>query len=370
MLKSAPCLLLCCVAACNSAADPFNRFDNSTQGLTSPVPPRWSLVGRFAPGNANINSPQSVSWAYSTVLARVFNTNSVTVHMQMQGQPEFVVSLDNGTPQPLANGSQTFGGLAAGTEHLVRITKINETSYGTAVFNGISMDAGGAFDEAPAVHDRRIELIGDSISNGYGDLGSSAYCSGSATNEDVTQAYGPLTAAALGADLHVTAWSGRGLIRNLDLSTSGLVPQLWRLAVASDSSTVWDPTSWVPHAVVVNLGTNDFNKGIPDANAFVQGYTQFIATLRTAYGPQTHIFAAIGPMMYGDRLTAGRADIQQVVQTANANGDPNVHFIEFPVQVVASSGAGAGCDYHPNLSTHQSMANSVLVPAIRQALGW
>ncbi|KAM0415668.1 hypothetical protein ACHAPT_013395 [Fusarium lateritium] len=60
---------------------------------------------------------------------------------------------------------------------------------------------------------RKIEIIGDSISVGYG-LDGVLPCTDSAVIQNNGKTYGALAARALDANYSVVAWSGKGLIRN------------------------------------------------------------------------------------------------------------------------------------------------------------
>ena len=330
----------------------------------------WTFEGRVIPGDSNAAAAQIMSWPDSAVIARFKGATSATVKLDADKTAAFEIVVDGQTPVPLTQSSQQVTGLDASATHTLQLIKKTETAYGNGTFNGITLDDGGTFVAPPTAAAHRIEVIGDSISCGYGDLGDNALCAGSASNEDSTAAYGPIAAASLSADLHVTAWSGQGLTRSNTGDTSLTLPMIWRRAVASDSSSTYD-FSWVPQVVVINLGTNDFYTGIPEATVFESAYAQFISEIRGKYGASTHIFCAVGPMLGGDSLTTAEQYVKSVVSTANSGGDKNVHYLEFPVQNVDStSGAGAACDYHPNLATQRSMALDVLVPAIKSALGW
>lgn len=330
----------------------------------------WAFLGRVSPGATDPNAAQTLSWPASGVVSRFTGTSSATVNIEADEQAAFVIVVDGQTPIPVTQAAQQVTGLDAKATHTLQLLKRNESAYGDGKFTGITLGSGGSFVAPPAAAAHRIEVIGDSISCGYGDLGTSAQCSGAAANEDSTQAYGPIAAAALNAEVHVVAWSGQGLTRSNTGDTSLTVPMIWLREVASDSSSTYD-FKWVPQAVVINLGTNDFYTGIPDAKTFETAYAQFISTIRSKYGKSTHIYCAVGPMLGNDSLTTAEQYVKSVVSTANSGGDANVHYMEFPAQNVDSNtGAGAGCDYHPNLTTQRSMALDVMVPAIKQNLGW
>ena len=77
--------------------------------------------------------------------------------------------------------------------------------------------------------------------------------------EDFRSSWAHLTARQLRAELHCIAWGGVGLVQNDDAGTrpdGAAAPALWQRALANEPSAVWDPTAWVPHAVVSSDQSN------------------------------------------------------------------------------------------------------------------
>lgn len=66
----------------------------------------------------------------------------------------------------------------------------------------------GRFLTPPEGPARRIEVIGDSITCGYGVDGADQYCPFSAATENHYRTYAAIAARDLGADLATLAWSG------------------------------------------------------------------------------------------------------------------------------------------------------------------
>jgi lysophospholipase L1-like esterase len=348
---------------------------------TSPVPDTtpytgvpYRFVGRLIPGVSDANAPQTMSWGDSTVVAR-FTGTQITANLTRPAENNnsfFDVVVDGNVVATLDPTLSTYtaSNLTANSPHEVRLKKRNEADYGTAQFTGFTLGVGGAFlQPQAALH--RIEFIGDSISNGYGDLGgTNANCTGVFSNEDTTQAYGPETAAQLNADVMVSAWSGKGVIENNDTSTTELMPQIWLRSDPTDSNSAWTFTNYQPDVVVVNLGTNDFSNGIPDATQFTTAYGTFLQTIRSKYA-QARIYVAIGPMLSGDTRTAAMTDLQAIVATAKStlpNGS-TISLIDFGTQMVDAEGNGAACDWHPTLATHLQMA-SQLATQIKKDMSW
>ncbi len=329
-------------------------------------PPSIRYIGRF---DVSQPSAPTAEWSASAMQARFSGTQ---VSVRLGGSNNYFDVVLDGVVQPVLKtaGQSAYSvgtGLAAGV-HDVLVFRRDEAFDNPATFSGFDFGSGAllAPDPAPA---HRIEIVGDSISAGYGDECPGASTGFTAATENEYIAYGPLTARALGADVHVIAWSGKGLYRNLDGSTTETMPILWQRTIPTDSSSHWDPSQWIPDVVVINLGTNDFNAGGADPSASFQStYLQFVKQLESVY-PGVFIFGAVGPMLGGSSYTSVKTAISNVVSMRSAAGDARVQLVEFPTQNCGSDGSACGCDSHPNAAEHQKMA-TILEAAVRSALGW
>ena len=146
---------------------------------------------------------------------------------------------------------------------------------------------------------------------------------------------------------------------------------LYDRTLPSNDGSSWDFSGPAPDAVVINLSTNDFVPGVPDQGTFVDAYAGLLAKIRSKY-PRAHLFAAVGPMMSDNypegqnALSNARSYLQAALAKRTQAGDPNVHFVEFPVQTEDN---GYGCDYHPSKATHKLMADQ-LATTVRSTLHW
>ncbi|MGK4003196.1 SGNH/GDSL hydrolase family protein [Sorangium sp. So ce1036] len=228
---------------------------------------------------------------------------------------------------------------------------------------------------APAP-DRRIEVIGDSISAGYGVDGPDETCPFTSATENNYLTYGPIAARQLGADATIIAWSGRGAYRNYADEAAPTMPELYGRTLPDEAQPAWDFSSWVPQVVVINLGTNDFSvdkdgKGVNPGEPFREAYAGLVETVRTNY-PDALIFCTVGPMLsdgYPEgtmALSTVRSYITQVVEDRTEDGDDKVRYLEFPEHDGTN---GRGCDWHPSAKTQQLMAQQ-LAEAISAELGW
>jgi lysophospholipase L1-like esterase len=268
---------------------------------------------------------------------------------------------------PLASG------LSSSSSHTVTLAKHDEASFGIVTFGGFVIPGGGyaimpklaepTEPTMPGVNPTKMEFIGDSITCGYGDLGTYP-CDFSASTEDAMVTYAALTAANFSASFHTIAWSGKGVVRNYgDPNTTSVdpMPAYYPLTLGNNFNILWNWSLYVPDVVVINLGTNDYSTNpTPDATTFENGYKNLIATVRSAYGPTPRLFLCCGPMIGNPCCQY----VQQVAMDENAAGDPNVYYVNMMNLMVYPT--DYGCDDHPNQSGHQKMAN-VLIPAIRGA---
>lgn len=71
-----------------------------------------------------------------------------------------------------------------------------------------------------------------------------------------------------------------GIFRNMKRDAQGLtMAQLYnRVLPMSAKDLTWDMTTWVPHAVVINLATNDLSEG--NGNFTEKHQTQFVAAYK------------------------------------------------------------------------------------------
>ncbi|MFZ6029421.1 MAG: GDSL-type esterase/lipase family protein, partial [Chloroflexota bacterium] len=322
-------------------------------------------VGRFTSGDPA--GPRS-AWSATTIKAN-FTGTGISAGLYSSGDNWYNVIIDGIVMAPVHIPSGTSGpvtlasGLAAGN-HSLEFVRRTEAWVGDVQFSGFTA-TGGQLLAAPTPAARRIEFIGDSITAGYGNEGDSQYQSFTTQNENAYLAYGPVTARALGADQFTIAWSGKGVIRNYGGDTTDVLPSIYRRILPYDTATLWDAGQWIPHVVVINLGTNDFSVGVPDETAFTTAYIDFVAQIRSQY-PAAHIYCALGPMLSGSNLISARDYITTVVDHFTATGDTAVHFIEFPTQ---DGLLGYGEDWHPSVAQHAAMATQ-LINRLKADLGW
>ncbi|MFC5470647.1 SGNH/GDSL hydrolase family protein [Cohnella suwonensis] len=274
------------------------------------------------------------------------------------------IVIDDQEPVPVKIDKENSYLLAlnlANEVHTVEIFKRTEPMVGELQFMGFELPEGAELLEPPSRHEHKIEIIGDSITAGYGNEAASIEDGFQASQENHYLAYGPIAARSLNAELIALAWSGKGMYQNYGGVRDIQMPELYRRTLPSRSESSWDFHSRVPDVVVINLGTNDFSVDTIDPSQYVAEYKRFVEFIRTNY-PDAHLFCTIGPM---NRKPA--EFIEGIVSELNRAGDERIYFYEFPPQNVEKNGVGG--DWHPSLKTHAIMAE-LLAAEIKNKLGW
>jgi lysophospholipase L1-like esterase len=338
---------------------------SSSTGMSEPME-LIHYLGRFDRSNpADVTS----SWPGSAVAAR-FTGTGLDVDLHDDGKNFFEVAIDGAAPTLLATDGTKDSyplatGLAAG-EHDVVLFRRTESFQGVVHFHAFKPQGGGMVIPSPVPYaTRHLELIGDSITCGYGNEGMGPGCGFTADTENEWLAYGSLAARTLKAEPHVIAYSGKGAYRDYGGSTNDQMPVLYERTFAENSAVMWDFSSWKADVVVLNLGTNDFAKGDP-GQAYVDAYGGMVKQIRGHY-PDAYILCAVGSMLGGGNLAQDLKYVKGVVAAANTAGDMKVSFVDLGQQDGTAN--GLGCDYHPSLKTHQIMADA-LTAAIKAAAGW
>lgn len=291
----------------------------------------------------------------SGVSVRLFDTpNQYTVIVDGEVAPTLKTKAGEGS-YVLASG------LGSG-EHSIEFYRRTEASFGVSVVEAIEV-SDGALLPPPAEASRRIEVIGDSISCGYGNEGM-APCMFSADTENHYLAYPSVLARNLNAELSTVAWSGKGVIFNYNGNRVSPMPTLYDRVVADDRDNLWSFAS-KPDAVIINLGTNDYSTATTPTDAmFVEAYQGLLTRVRAAY-PNAFILCTVGPMLSGAQLANAREGIAAAVMARVNAGDSKIKAYE----MTTPNGTPWGCDAHPNLPTQEAIANE-LAAELRASLGW
>jgi len=328
-----------------------------------PNDPRVRYIGRF-----DFQDPAGprCAWPASTV-EFCFRGVGLKAKIRDEGSDRFQIVVD-GTPTQvikLRKGDLDYD-LATGLsndKHTVELVKRTEAFAGTTQFLDFEVD--GTL-ERPQKPKHILEVIGDSISCGFGNEGKTKAEPFSIETENAYLTYGAITARAFNADFIDIAWSGR------TMWPTNSIPEIYDLALPADKSTKWNLKQEIPSAIVINLATNDFGKANPDEKGWTEAYAAFIGRLRQR-APRAMVYCAIGPMMTDNwppttkALTTLRTYLTDVLNLRTAVGDTKIKVIEFETQNEERDGIGSS--WHPNTTTHRNMANK-LIETIHKDLGW
>jgi lysophospholipase L1-like esterase len=235
---------------------------------------------------------------------------------------------------------------------------------------------------------RKIEFLGDSITAGYcnachGEGASDNFNSLVADNaESFIFSWPSQICDALDAQCHTAAWSGLGMVANCcgfpmqeEPTAEGgrggsahLMPEIFGRTLATDGESDWVWSTWVPDALVVNLGTND--GGSAATPEYETAYTNLVLEAFEHYGPQLHVFLACGPMSeaYCNPVLAVIANVNAA--QASSSMEQHVQKVHFLDQRGFLDGShGEACCGHPSVEVDTAMA-AVAVPVLEAALGW
>ena len=311
---------------------------------------RWN---RLADRAITVNSGSHVAARFSgTGISAKFDTT-----LNKTPNPTLAWQIDKNAWQEgeLAKTVVLGSGLSTGTHEVTLMvrgldqgqSRWSPPLISSITFLGFDVSGGGALQPSLRPARPKLEILGDSITEG-----ASLWSSYNGQNTvcwlaDGLHSYGTQTAQLLGAELRQVGFAAQGLRSK----GNGGVP------FANDTfNWIYEDVprdSWQPDMVVVNQGTNDWMVA-GSSEVFRPAYADFLATIRAGY-PGAKI-VALRPFNGGH---AG--DIQAEVEVRKAAGDKRVYYVN-------TDGWLGNGDYtdgvHPNQQGSQKAA-SALVAAIK-----
>jgi lysophospholipase L1-like esterase len=315
------------------------------------------LIGRF---DRNINGQAKFTWPGSAIEFR-FEGSKASINIESQMSVRFVVRVDNNTQDLWTEiGSHSYSlaaNLASGI-HTVRLTRVSESTAGVTSFISDPQVDGSLLTLSPAPQ-RRLLVIGDSITAGYGIEGIVPSCHYTLDTSNQQLTYAALAANALGADLHAIAWSGIGAWRSYGEKTPSNPTILTRYSrtLADDATSLWNPSQYTPDAILINIGTNDYWDGSV-TDEYRLAMANLIAKVQSDYSGKP-IYLIVSPMLTNKLHEAQ----QQVLST----------FVTPKIKVLdlgeSDGHEGYGCDYHPNSITHARLGKE-LEKDLKTELNW
>jgi lysophospholipase L1-like esterase len=352
-------------------------------GLVAPSDKRIEVMGR-----ADRSDPKRIRFGYPGVTVRLaFDGTSIAARVaSTTANSRLAVIVDGDAPRvirlPAGESTIELAAQLPPRPHTIDIVHRTETWQAIVTLRGFVLSPSGALRTPAPLPTRHLVFIGDSVTCGEAidrdnaTTSTQAPTADAACTKDTAAAsngylsYGMLLGRALNAQVHLVCYGGRGLVRDWRGNTRvANAPQFFDLAVVDPPARApFDHSSYLPDAVFVSLGTNDFNLELgafPVRDTYVAAYVTFVRAIR-ARAPHAHIFLTEGAIVNDEtdparpQKTVLRDDI---AETARLLADPLVHVVP------STHYAGDSCNPHPTRDQHAAMAKD-FEPYLRQALGW
>ena len=253
----------------------------------------------------------------------------------------------------LEYGSQVYdyrivSGLTEG-QHTVKVLKRTEDLVTRMSLHKLATD--GYFIEKQPDNRLKMEVYGDSITCGYGNLRGALSDTTSSAYQDGLETYATLAAFTLDADINVFARSGGGLYTcyGYTTGTNSLVKDNFT-KTDYQGTYPWNMSYFTPDVVIINIGTNDYwwpstatgsdiwgnsYHGNYNDATFKAEYVAFVKQLVSYYGNNTSFILCSGFME--SAVDSRVQDIQTTLQSEITNtvlrhqfaqcgeGHPKVH---------------------------------------------
>lgn len=305
------------------------------------------------------------------------NARFTGTSLRMMAKPKsgyFMVQIDGAEPFKVSfmgerDSVATLATALQRGEHTVRMMYVIEGYELKPDFRGFVLDEGASLLPPPALPERTIEFIGNSITCGYGNESISRDDPFEYATENHYYTYGQMTARALNAMAYVVARSGIGVYRSFGGPKTGTPENVmtteYEYTNLYDRSERWDFSRYQPQVVCINLGTNDLSTNNYDAKLLKQGYVKFLKQVRS-HNPKAKIVFLCGSMLGGKELGIAQKAMNEVVEEAHKEGDTEVYRFDFTPH---TGDLYYGADWHPSLWQHQKMAGE-LTAFLRTLMHW
>jgi hypothetical protein len=246
--------------------------------------------------------------------------------------------------------------------HLVEITKRTQTWRGLLTILSFEC-VDGQFIEPLPLPEKKLMFIGDSITCGEASDIREEFPSTGGILDSGNLSYGKVISRILDAQCHLVSYGGQGIIRDWQGNRNSTnAPIFYERALADNRDSVWDHSQYVPDAIGICLGQNDFSRGIADQDEFVNAYVEFIRkVMRDA--PDANVFLIDSPMHGyegedGVKRQTLSMYLDKVVSNVNRPNLKHLHLGQYP---------GRPENAHPIASEHVAIAQ-VLSPYFAEAL--
>lgn len=256
-------------------------------------------------------------------------------------------------------------------EYAVRVVKLSENARGKTGLVALETD-GTLLAPLPEEKKLRVEIIGDSITCGYGIESANADAPFLTCEENGWITYGSLAARELNLDLSLVSVSGiavSGGLHNRVFPGYHPMEEAYQYtdqyydSLVENKPELWDFGAHPSDVVLINLGTNDSNpmrfspsleNALDEEQFFLGRYRAFIEQVRRLNGPDTMIFCTLGTMDY-----YLYNDIEKVVRAYQSEtGDRNIDCFKYVSVNLMTEGFGSAM--HPSAMTHRRMGKELV----------
>ena len=249
----------------------------------------------------------------------------------------------------------------------VRIVKVSENARGKLAI--LEIDTDGRFLKAEEKKCPHIEILGDSITCGFGNEAENNGMIFRTSEENGWQAYGAIAARQLGYEFDLICESGICAVKpehpmfemHAMEDIYAYTDKLYAVKMDKEAQK-WDFKKNHNDIVVISLGTNDsnpirfyrdFDEIARMEEWFHLRYKEFVKMVRELNGEETYICCALGSMDY--YLYHHIRDI--VKEIKEETGDERIRCFEFiPINVMFE---GYGAMGHPSAKTHARMGKEL-----------
>ena len=338
------------------------------QNWIKPTDSHIQYVGRIS-----FQNPEAPSFTFPGIQ---INTGFTGTSIKMVAKPQsgyFMAQVDGCTPYKLSFNAPmdsvvTVAAALPQGEHQLKLMYVTEGYDLKPEFRGFALDEGAHLTDAPALPERRIEFIGNSITCGYGVEMTDQNQPFTYESENHYYTYAALTARNLKAQHVAVARSGIGVYRNYAGPKTGSENNMndcYTQTLLYQTDCPWDFSRYTPHVVCINLGTNDTSTQPYDKKLLYQGYEKLYRQVRSHY-PHSKIVFLAGSMLNGESLKDVRDALNKLVEMVNQSGDTEVSRFDFTPQ---DGSLLYGASWHPSIWQQEKMAGE-LTAYLRTLMSW
>lgn len=319
-------------------------------------------LGRYYKGT--MNEKECVLFAFSAtgfelVVDIKSETNSITAnfysYMEAGHSNQYIRTFVDGEVSEkiaLTRGDvevKLFENLSVG-KHVLKVVKLNEASQTKMGVYSIESENVDFYSRTYKETRKYIEYFGDSITAGYGVLGSVSTAGYNTEDQDITYTYGYGAAEELGVDCSIIAWSGIALTETLAPYEVSFIPKY----DTYDGTVKYDLSNDNPAILVINLGSNDNgvytettdqevkDKGIEEV---IENYAIIVDSI-LSHSPNTKVIS-----MYNCAGALAKGLSQAIIE---ATENINTKYGENTAFTVRCTPEKSGTNSHPGVPGHQA----------------